>query len=143
VSLRLLVAASAVALLAACESAPVKSFTSDAKSAWNQVSSSVTGKGSAPAGQAAFSAGLKQYDDGEYPSAAKNLQAALDQGLSSKDQVNAHKHLAFIHCSQNRTAPCREEFRKALAIDPSMQLAAAEAGHPIWGPIFQNVKAGR
>jgi len=24
-----------------------------------------------------------------------------------------------------------------------MQLAAAEAGHPIWGPIFQNVKAGR
>src|SRR5262245_60829953 len=138
---RLLAIAAAAGVLAACESAPMKSFTSDAKSAWGQLSSGVSGK--PPAGQAALSAGLKQYDDGEYPSAAKSLQSALEQGLSSKDQVVAHKHLAFIHCSQNRTAPCREEFRKALAIDPSMQLAAAEAGHPIWGPIFQNVKAGR
>jgi hypothetical protein len=24
-----------------------------------------------------------------------------------------------------------------------MDLTAAEVGHPIWGPIFQNVKAGR
>ena len=43
---------------------------------------------------------------------------------------------------QNRSGPCREEFRKALAIDPGMELAPAEAGHPIWGPIFRSVKAG-
>ena len=91
----------------------------------------------------ALSTGLKQYDDGDYPQSAKNLQAALDQGLGNKDKVNAHKHLAFIHCSENRTQRCREEFRKALAVDPAMELAAAEVGHPIWGPIFQNVKAGR
>jgi Tfp pilus assembly protein PilF len=133
---RLLVAAAALALLAACETAPMKEFTGDAKSAWRQLTGSSKGT-------AALSAGLKQYDDGEYQSAAKNLQSALDQGLSNNDQVIAHKHLAFIHCSQNRTGPCRDEFRKALAVDPSMQLAAAEAGHPIWGPIFQNVKAGR
>jgi len=135
-----LAAIAAAMLLAACETAPMKSFTSNAKSAWGQLTGSVSGKSS---GQAAFSTGLKQYDDGEYQPAAKSLQSALEQGLSNKDQVSAHKHLAFIYCSQNRTAPCRDEFRKALAIDPSMELAAAEAGHPIWGPIFLNVKAGR
>ena len=138
---RMLAAALAGVLLSACESAPVKSFTSDAKSAWGQLTGSPA-KGKA-SGQAALSTGLKQYDDGEYQPSAKSLQSAIDQGLSKKDMVVAHKHLAFIHCSQNRTGPCREEFRKALAIDPSMELAAAEAGHPIWGPIFQNVKAGR
>ena len=137
---RLLLAA-AVALLSACDSAPVKEFSKDAKGAWGQITGS--GSGSGAKGAAALSTGLKQYDDGDYPSAAKSLQSAINQGLPSKDKVTAHKHLAFIHCSQNQTAPCREEFRKALAIDPSMQLAAAEAGHPIWGPIFQNVKAGR
>ena len=138
-TIRLLLAA-AVALLAACDTAPVKEFSKDAKGAWGQI----TGSGSnTNKGQTALASGLKQYDDGDYQPAAKNLQSAINQGLSNRDKVNAHKHLAFIHCSQNQTAPCREEFRKALAVDPSMQLAAAEAGHPIWGPIFQNVKAGR
>jgi Tfp pilus assembly protein PilF len=133
---RLLVVAAALALLAACETAPMQAFTGDAKSAWGQLTGSSKGA-------AALSTGLKQYDDGDYQPAAKSLQSALQQGLSNKDQVIAHKHLAFIHCSQNRTGPCRDEFHKALAIDPSMELAPAEAGHPIWGPIFQNVKAGR
>ncbi|HEY2337478.1 MAG TPA: TssQ family T6SS-associated lipoprotein [Burkholderiales bacterium] len=133
---RLGMVAAALALLAACETAPMKEFTGDAKSAWGQLTGSSKGT-------AAFSTGLTQYDDGDYQPAAKSLHSALDQGLSNKDQVIAHKYLAFIQCSQNRTGPCREEFRKALAIDPSMELAPAEAGHPIWGPIFQNVKAGR
>jgi len=129
-------AATAVALLAACETAPMKSFTSDAKSAWRQLTGSSKG-------QAAFDAGLKQYDEGEYLPAAKSLQTALDQGLSNKDQVSAHKYLAFIHCSEGRTGRCRDEFRKALAIDPSMDLAPAEAGHPTWGPVFRSLKAGK
>ena len=124
-------------LLAACESGPIKEITSDAKSAWRELT------GSSSKGAPALSTGLKQYDDGDYPQSAKNLQAAIDQGLSNKDKVNAHKHLAFIHCSQGRNGSCREEFRKALAIDPSMELAPAEAGHPSWGPIFRSLKAGR
>ena len=133
---RLVMAAAAAALLAACETAPMKEFTSDAKSAWGQITGSRKGT-------AALSTGLKQYDDGDYQPAAKSLQSALDQGVSTKDQVTAHKYLAFIHCSVGRTGSCREEFRKALAIDPSMDLAPAEAGHPTWGPIFRSVKAGR
>jgi Tfp pilus assembly protein PilF len=134
---RLVIALAAAALLAGCETAPMKEFRSDAKSAWSQIT------GSSSKGSAALSTGLKQYDDGEYQPSAKTLQSALDQGLGDKDKVTAHKHLAFINCSLGRNGPCREEFRKALAIDPSLELSAAEAGHPTWGPIFRSLKAGR
>lgn len=133
---RLLIAVAALALLAACETAPMKAFNSDVKSAWGEITGSSKGS-------TALGTGLKQYDDGDYQPAAKSLQSALDQGLSSKDKVTAHKYLAFIHCAQGRTGTCRDEFRKALAIDPSMELAPAEAGHPTWGPIFRSLKAGR
>jgi Tfp pilus assembly protein PilF len=94
-------------------------------------------------GQPALSSGLKQYEDGDYADAAKNLQLALDQGLSERERVSAHKHLAFINCASSRERQCRDEFRKALALDPKMELAPAEAGHPIWGPIFKSLKSSR
>ena len=94
-------------------------------------------------GASAFSAGLKLYEDGEYAESAKNLQGAIDLGLPDKQRADAHKHLAFIHCSSNRERACRDEFRKALTVDPKLELAPAEAGHPVWGPIFRSLKAGR
>ena len=94
-------------------------------------------------GEAALAVGLKQYEDGRYAESLKNLQTAIGQGLSDGDRVNAHKHVAFIHCAANRERACRDEFRRALRVDPAMELAPAEAGHPIWGPIFRSVKAGR
>jgi len=137
-SLELVAAAALGLLLAGCQTEPMKAFTSDAKSAWGEL----TGGGSSK-GQAAFNAGLKQYDDGDLQQSQKSLQAGLDQGLGKGDQVTAHKYLAFIHCSLGRNGACRDEFRKAVALDPSMELAPAEAGHPVWGPIFRSVKAGR
>lgn len=94
-------------------------------------------------GAGALKTGLRQYDDGAYGESAKSLGGAISQGLNSGELANAHKHLAFIHCAANRTGPCREEFRKALAADPKLELAPAEAGHPIWGPVFRSVKSGR
>jgi Tfp pilus assembly protein PilF len=94
-------------------------------------------------GPAALSTGLKQYEEGLYPESAKNLQGAIDLGVPDKQRANAHKHLAFIHCSSNRVGQCRDEFRKALGVDPALELAPAEAGHPVWGPIFRSLKAGR
>jgi glycine/D-amino acid oxidase-like deaminating enzyme len=70
------------------------------------------------------------------------LRIALKRGLSKPDQVTAHKYLAFIQCASGREAQCRDEFKRALRIDPDMTLAPAEAGHPIWGPVFKSVKAG-
>jgi Tfp pilus assembly protein PilF len=94
-------------------------------------------------GEAALTAGLKQYENGDYTDSAKNLSGAIEQGLNDRERVSAHKYLAFIHCASNRERQCRDEFRKALAVDPSMELAPAEAGHPTWGPIFRSLKAGR
>ena len=94
-------------------------------------------------GHAALNAGLKQYEEGDYADAAKNLAAALDQGLHDPERVSAHKHLAFIHCASSRPRQCRDEFRKALAVDPALELTPAEAGHPAWGPVFRSVKSGR
>ncbi len=93
-------------------------------------------------GEAALAVGLKQYENGRYAESLKNLQTAIGQGLSDGDRVNAHKHVAFIHCAANRERACRDEFRRALRVNPAMELAPAEAGHPIWGPIFRSVKAG-
>jgi Tfp pilus assembly protein PilF len=91
----------------------------------------------------ALKAGLKLYEEGNYAESVQNLQGALDLGVPVKQRANAHKHLAFIQCSWGQERECREEFRKALAADPKLQLAPAEAGHPVWGPIFRSLKAGR
>ena len=97
----------------------------------------------APNAEPGLQAGLRLYENGAYAESAKSLQAAIDQGLATADRARAHKYLAFIHCASSREQLCRDEFRKALADDPALDLAPAEAGHPIWGPIFRAVKAGR
>jgi Tfp pilus assembly protein PilF len=94
-------------------------------------------------GQQTLSAGLKQYEEGQYDQSLKSLQSAIQQGLSERERVNAHKHVAFIYCASSRERQCREEFRKALAVNPAMELAPEEADHPMWGRVFRSVKAGR
>jgi Tfp pilus assembly protein PilF len=88
-------------------------------------------------------AGLWLYQEGHYEQSLKSLQSAIQQGLPERDRLNAHKHVAFIHCAASRERQCRDEFRKALAIDPGMELAPEERGHPVWGPVFRSVKASR
>jgi Tfp pilus assembly protein PilF len=92
-------------------------------------------------GAVALATGLRQYEDGDYAEAARNLQAGIDLGLSDREAANAHKHLAFIHCASARERACREEFRKTLSVDPELDLSPAEAGHPVWGPIFASLKS--
>lgn len=91
----------------------------------------------------ALRTGLSLYSDGKFDAAAKELQNALDLGLSDSDQIKAHKNLAFIHCVSGRKPACRAEFLKALDIDPNLELEPAEAGHPIWGPVFKSAKLAK
>lgn len=92
-------------------------------------------------GERDLDAGVKAYEDGEYAYSAKLLRASLDAGLRGRsNQIRAHKYLAFIYCTSNRVAQCREEFRKALKINPSFTLRDDEAGHPIWGPVYRSLK---
>ena len=86
--------------------------------------------------------GIKSYEEGQYKVATKQVQTALDLGLTAaSEQAKAHKYLAFIDCVSGRPNGCRAEFRKAFAADPNFDLTPAEAGHPMWGPAFRSVKA--
>ena len=94
-------------------------------------------------GEQAFSTGMRQYEDGEYADAQKSFAAALEAGVPLAEQVDSRKHLAFIYCVSGRQAQCRDEFRRALDLNPRLELSPAEAGHPSWGPVFRSVKAAR
>lgn len=89
-----------------------------------------------------LSTGIRAYEDGNYKSAQKHLQGALDEGLIlNTDKAVAHKYLAFIQCAHGRETQCRQEFRELLEVDPKFELEPSEAGHPVWGPVFKSVKA--
>ena len=94
-------------------------------------------------GDPELQAGIKLYEDGRYAQASKSFESALNIGLSNSGQVTAHKYLAFIHCVSKRERQCRGHFNSALDIDPGFDLTPAEAGHPMWGPVFRSVKAKR
>lgn len=94
-------------------------------------------------GESYLEEGLRQYEDGNYRVAARRLQFGLEEGLSRADRVMAHKYLAFIACISGQQMTCREEFAIALDLDPKFELDSAEAGHPIWGPVFKSVKASK
>ena len=130
--IRMLVVVALATVLTACETQPVRELQASVKDIFQPSK-----------GQETLKAGLRQYDEGKYGEAAKNLHSALELGLSEREQVDAHKHLAFIHCASGREPQCRAEFSKALAINPMLELSPAEAGHPVWGRIFRSVKAGR
>ena len=85
--------------------------------------------------------GVRNYEEGNYRTAQRRLQFALEEGLSRPDRVKAHKYLAFIACVSGQQLTCREEFGIAFELDPDFDLEPAEAGHPIWGPVFKNVKS--
>lgn len=93
------------------------------------------------AGNSYLAEGELNYEEGNYKVAKRRLQFALEEGLSRPDRVKAHKFLAFIACVSSQPLTCREEFAIALELDPNFELDAAEAGHPIWGPMFKSVKA--
>ena len=129
-----LLVAAAVLALAACEQ-----FQSKDKP--QAVTPQITEDVLRTRAQDALATGVKQYDAGEYDNAEKNLLTSLDHGLLPKpDQSRARKLLAFIYCASNREQQCRDEFRKAFEINPEFALTPAEDGHPVWGPVYRNVR---
>ena len=85
----------------------------------------------------ALLAGMRAYDDAQYPQAEQLLLQSLQGTLASpRDRAVAHKHLAFIYCTSMRVSACEAEFRAARVADPAFALSHAEAGHPVWGPVY-------
>jgi tetratricopeptide (TPR) repeat protein len=91
--------------------------------------------------QTPYQRGLAGYRDNRFNQALANLNLAIKgSDLSSEEQINAHKHLGFIHCISNRETQCREAFQAILEFAPEFDLAPNEAGHPLWGPVWRSVK---
>ena len=128
-----LAAAAAAVLLAGCTPPPMSEIRSTLEDWMARL-----GKAEA---QLLLASGLEHYEAGEYTDAAASLHEALTRGLPLRERVSAHKHLAFIYCAAGLEAECVSEFRKALIADPGLELEPAEAGHPAWGPVFQQVKS--
>lgn len=94
--------------------------------------------------------GIRYYEDGNYPAAQATLQNLVAQKDATKgEKVLGYKYLAFVHCISRtesrdvREKMCRDSFKKAFELDPNFNLSSAEAGHPVWGPIFSSVKNTR
>lgn len=96
------------------------------------------------AAQSALNEGVDLYDRGDYNGTVKRLAAAHAIWTGSKAvQVQALKYMAFSYCLSSRQALCRQQFEKALKIDPAFDLAPGEKGHPMWDPVFQQAKKAR
>lgn len=89
-----------------------------------------------------LSDGMALYNDGDYSAAIKKLGNAPEiwNGHNKAIQVSALKYMAFSYCVTSRAQLCRQQFERALKIDPSFDLIPSEIGHPIWGPVFLKAK---
>ena len=103
------------------------------------------GFGEAPPTQAAQDALTQvrqQYSAGEYGSVIRTVATSDDIATAPKSlRIEAYKLQAFSYCVRNYPQLCEETFVRILQIDSDFTLAANEAGHPQWGPVFTSAKA--
>ncbi|WP_448679687.1 TssQ family T6SS-associated lipoprotein [Pseudomonas nicosulfuronedens] len=86
--------------------------------------------------ESTFDEGLRLYDAGHYYLAEEQFLAPTIWDANAELQLKALKYLAFSYCVTERPIQCRFAFDRALQIDPTFRLETAEAGHPLWGPVF-------
>lgn len=93
------------------------------------------------AAQTALNEGIGLYDKGDFNAAIRRLSNAPEIWSSDKSiQTRALKYMAFSYCVTSRQALCKQQFEKALKIDPHFDLAPGEKGHPLWGSVFERAK---
>ena len=93
----------------------------------------------------ALKEGLALYNDGQYDAAIKklNTSSAIWTGQNKAIQLSAAKYMAFSYCVSGRQALCKQQFERALKIDPGFDLMPSEIGHPLWGPVFLQAKKAK
>ena len=93
----------------------------------------------------ALKEGIAMYNNGDYNGALKKLGNASEiwAGHNKSLQVSALKYMAFSYCVTSKAQLCRQQFERALKIDPSFDLLPSEIGHPIWGPVFLKAKKAK
>jgi Tfp pilus assembly protein PilF len=88
-----------------------------------------------------LNAGIELYNAGDYAGAIKRLSSSNDIWKADKAiQLDALKYMAFSYCVSGHQAQCKQQFEKAVKLDPSFDLAPGEKDHPLWEPVFDKVK---
>ena len=100
---------------------------------------------SAPATQAEqlLAEGTELYEKGDFKAAIRQLQGARDAFTdTSTSMQDSLKYLAFSYCVTGQRTQCKVQFVALLKIAPEFVLSRAEGGHPLWGPVFKEARAG-
>ncbi len=82
------------------------------------------------------------YNNGEYENAIKQLENALQylKQLNKNEQVEAYKYLAFSYVAFGDKEKAKEQFKKALNLDPKLELDPATVSPKII-KVFEEAKA--
>ncbi|MEO0185077.1 MAG: tetratricopeptide repeat protein [candidate division WOR-3 bacterium] len=82
------------------------------------------------------------YNNGEYENAIKQLEDALQylKQLNQSEQVEAYKYLAFSYVAFGDKERAKEQFKKALLLDPKLELDPATVSPKII-KVFEEAKA--
>ncbi len=96
--------------------------------------------GSITAVERRFAEGLTKYDEGNFVESIRIFKESSFERAWPELRLRALKYLAFSYCVSGNPAPCKKTFVEILRIEPSFDLASAERGHPLWGPVFQEAK---
>jgi hypothetical protein len=88
--------------------------------------------------------GIDLYTAGDYNASLKRLQDSKEIWATDTDiQLDALKYMAFNYCVTNRATLCKQQFEKALKLNPDFDLLPGEKGHPLWGPVFERARKGK
>ncbi len=82
------------------------------------------------------------YNNGEYESAITQLENALQylKQLNQNEQVEAYKYLAFSYVAFGDREKAKEQFKRALDLDPKLELDPATVSPKII-KVFEEAKA--
>ncbi|MGE8691477.1 MAG: TssQ family T6SS-associated lipoprotein [Achromobacter sp.] len=83
-----------------------------------------------------------KYSAGRYGEVIRTVATSDALATSTKAvRIEAYKLQAFSYCVSRYPQLCEDSFSRILALDPAFTLAPNEAGHPVWGPVFQQARS--
>jgi hypothetical protein len=131
-------------LLTACATKPAipDKTTAEAEAAERKREAPPPAKAPKRPAEVAVDKGVELYEQGDFAGAIKKLQGSPEIWADPQQDVKirAYKYLAFSDCVTNKRSACQQQFEKILELDPGFELQPAEAGHPLWGPVFKRAK---
>jgi len=97
-----------------------------------------------PVQERAMAQAREAYQAGRYADVAQQVGLSADLQTAPREMhIEALKLQAFSYCLLEDTRRCERSFSRLQARYPDYELSAAERQHPMWGPVYEQVKSGR